>query len=58
MIFPVQGKRIFIYREKDVVEKGFLWFKNSLDLARLRVHQGNSMQNKTFVGFLAHLMLP
>ena len=48
---------LLIYREKDVVEKGFLKFKNSLDLSRLRVHQENSMQNKTFVGFLALILL-
>jgi len=48
---------LLIYREKDVVEKGFLRLKNSLDLARLRVHQENSMQNKTFVGFLALILL-
>jgi transposase len=48
---------LLIYREKDVVEKGFLRFKNSLDLGRLRVHRENSMQNKTFVGFLALILL-
>jgi len=46
-----------IYHQKDVVEKGFLRFKKSLDLGRLRVHRENSMQNKTFVGFLALIML-
>ena len=49
---------LLIYREKDVVEKGFMRLKNSLDLGRLRVHQENSMQNKTFVGFLALILLP
>ncbi len=34
------------YREKDVVEKGFLRLKNSLDLGRLRVHSETGMQNK------------
>ena len=29
---------IKIYREKDIVEKGFQRLKNSLDLGRLRVH--------------------
>ena len=48
---------LLIYREKDVVEKGFLRFKNSLDLGRLRVHRENSTQNKTFVGFLALILL-
>ncbi len=32
------------YREKDVVEKGFLHLKKSLDLGRLRVHSQESMQ--------------
>ena len=44
---------IRIYREKDVVEKGFLRLKNSLDLGRLRVHRGDIMQNKIFVGFIS-----
>jgi transposase len=48
---------LLIYHQKDVVEKGFLRFKKSLDLGRLRVHRENSMQNKTFVGFLALIML-
>ena len=48
---------LLIYREKDVVEKGFLRLKNSLDLGRLRVHRENSMQNKTFIGFLSLILL-
>ena len=48
---------LLVYRQKDVVEKGFLRLKKSLDLGRLRVHRENSMQNKTFVGFLALIML-
>jgi transposase len=44
---------IQIYRDKDVVEKGFQRMKNCLDLARLRVHSDNAMQNKIFVGFIA-----
>jgi len=42
-----------IYRGKDVVEKGFLRMKSCLDLARLRVHSDEVMQNKIFVGFIA-----
>jgi transposase len=55
----ISGAReaLLIYREKDVVEKGFMRFKNSLDLGRLRVHRENSMQNKTFVSFLALILL-
>lgn len=48
---------ISIYREKDVVEKGFHRLKNSLDLGRLRVHSVESMQNKVFVGFIALILL-
>ena len=48
---------LLIYRGKDVVEKGFLRFKHSLDLGRLRIHRENSMQNKTFVCFLALILL-
>jgi transposase len=48
---------ISIYRDKDVVEKGFLHLKNSLDLGRLRVHRTDSMQNKVFVGFRALILL-
>jgi len=45
------------YREKDVVEKGFLRLKNSLDLGRLRVHSETGMQNKVFVGFISLILL-
>jgi hypothetical protein len=44
---------LHIYRAKDVVEKGFLRMKACLDLARLRVHSDEAMQNKVFVGFIA-----
>jgi transposase len=46
-----------LYREKDVVEKGFLSLKNSLDLGRLRVHKEDSMQNKVFISFIAPILL-
>lgn len=48
---------IKIYREKDIVEKGFNRLKNSLDLGRLRVHSEASMQNKVFVGFISLILL-
>jgi transposase len=48
---------IKIYREKDIVEKGFQRLKNSLDLGRLRVHSEASMQNKVFVGFISLILL-
>jgi transposase len=42
-----------IYRMKDVVEKSFWKYKNSLGLDRLRVHSDDRMQNKVFVAFIA-----
>ena len=49
-------KAIALYRAKDVVEKGFARLKNCLDLARLRVHSDNAMQNKIFIGFIALIL--
>nr|WP_080752165.1 IS1634 family transposase [Bradyrhizobium japonicum] len=46
-----------IYRQKDVVEKGFLRLKSHLDLGRLRVHRDDSMQNKVFIGFIALILM-
>jgi transposase len=48
---------ISIYREKDVVEKGFLRLKNSLDLGRLHVHREDTMQNKVFIGIISLILL-
>ena len=48
---------IRIYRDKDVVEKGFLRMKNCLDLGRLRVHSDTNMQNKLFIGFVALIIM-
>jgi len=48
---------IKIYREKDIVEKGFLRLKNNLDLGRIRVHGETSMQNKVFIGFISLILL-
>ena len=45
-----------VYRDKDVVEKGFSRFKNCLDIARLRVHSDTAMQNKIFIGFIALIL--
>jgi transposase len=46
-----------IYRSKDVVEKGFLRLKHSLDLARLRVHSDTVMLSKVFICFIALVLL-
>ena len=51
------GEAIKIYRDKDVVEKGFLRLKNSLDLGRLRVHSERNMNSKLFVGFISLILL-
>jgi len=48
---------IRIYRAKDVVEKGFMRLKGSLDLARLRVHSDLAVQSKVFVCFVALVLL-
>ena len=50
-------KAMGIYRDKDVVEKGFLRMKNNIDLGRLRVHSDNAMQGKLFVGFIASVIM-
>lgn len=48
---------IKVYREKDIVEKGFQRLKNTLDLKRLRVHSEKAMQNKVFIGFISLILL-
>lgn len=48
---------LLIYRQKDVVEKGFCKLKNSLDLGRLRVHSDNAMNSKIFICFLALILM-
>jgi hypothetical protein len=50
------AEAIRIYRDKDVVEKGFLRLKHSLGLDRLRVHSQEAMESKVFVGFLALIL--
>jgi transposase len=52
-------RKLCAYIEQwDVIEKGFLCLKRSLDLGRLRVHSQESIQNKVFIGFIALIMLP
>ena len=46
-----------LYRIKDVVEKGFCKFKNSLGLGRLHVQSNDRMQNKIFLGFIALILM-
>ena len=47
---------IRVYRDKDVIEKGFLRLKHSLGLDRLRVHSQEAMESKAFIGFLALIL--
>jgi hypothetical protein len=42
-----------IYRAKDVVEKAFERYKDSLGMGRLRVHGDRRMMGKTLVAFVA-----
>lgn len=46
-----------VYRAKDVVEKGFWRFKHYLDMKRLRVHSDSTMHSKTFIVFLALILM-
>jgi len=45
-----------VYREKDVVEKGFDNLKNALDMNRLRVHDSLSMDGRLFIQFVAQVL--
>jgi transposase len=45
-----------VYRDKDVVEKGFMRLKHNLGLGRLRVHSQQAMESKVFVGFIALIL--
>ncbi|MCK5134050.1 MAG: transposase [Candidatus Sabulitectum sp.] len=50
------AEAIRIYRDKDVVEKGFLRLKHSLGLGRLRVHSQQAVESKVFVGFIVLIL--
>lgn len=50
------SEAIKVYRDKDVVEKGFMRFKNSLGIKRLRVHSQQAMNSKVFVTFIALIL--
>jgi transposase len=51
------SEAIEIYRSKDIVEKGFLRFKNNLGLNRLRVHSDRNMNSKLFIAFIALILM-
>jgi len=46
-----------IYRTKDVIEKGFYRMKHDLDFRRLRIHSDPSMEGKSFLVFIALILL-
>jgi transposase len=46
-----------IYRKKDVAEKAFMKYKNSLGMGRLRVHDAERMRNKSLVSFIALVLI-
>lgn len=47
---------LFLYRQKDGIEKAFDNLKNELDCKRLRTHTTKTMQGKIFVAFLALIL--
>lgn len=47
---------IYHYREKDIDEKGFYSLKNYIDFKRLRTHNLNTTEGKTFVEFIALIL--
>jgi transposase len=47
---------LFIYRQKDVIEKCFDELKNDLDMKRLRVHSDVVMQGKMFIAFIGLIL--
>jgi len=45
-----------LYRERDVIGKGFYGFKCGLDFRRVRVHLNRTLEGKVFVGFLSLIL--
>jgi hypothetical protein len=46
-----------IYRKKDVVEKAFMKYKNSLGMGRLRVHDDERVKNKALIAFISLILV-
>jgi transposase len=44
---------LYVYRNKDVVEKCFDDLKNQLDMKRLRMHSSQTVEAKLFIQFIA-----
>jgi len=45
-----------LYRNKDVIEKGFAQLKNEVDFSRLRTHENSTANGKIFMGFIALIL--
>lgn len=48
---------LWIYRNKDLVEKCFNDLKNQLDMKRLRIHSSQSMDGRLFLQFIAVILM-
>jgi len=51
------GELLDRYRKKDIVENCFDDLKNSLDMKRLRMHSGPTMDSRLFIQFLALILI-
>ncbi len=51
---PVEA--LWVYRNKDTIEKSFDDLKNQLDMKRLRIHSAASMDGRLFVQFIALIL--
>ncbi|AIL32227.1 IS1634 family transposase [Basilea psittacipulmonis] len=47
---------LHVYRKKGLIEKAFDNLKNGLDFSRLRVHSGDRVEGKLFIGFIALIL--
>ncbi|MFN7094256.1 MAG: hypothetical protein ACK4M7_02730, partial [Burkholderiales bacterium] len=47
------SETLYVYRNKDVVEKCFDDLKNQLDMKRLRMHSSHSTEARLFIQFIA-----
>ncbi|MDI3543124.1 MAG: hypothetical protein PWP57_727 [Candidatus Atribacteria bacterium] len=52
---PVEA--LWVYRDKDYVEKSFDDLKNQLDMKRLRIHTSSTMDVRLFIQFIALIYL-
>jgi transposase len=55
--FRLDSKEVLsIYRRKDLVEKCFDNLKNSIDMKRIRTHNNDTCEGKSFVAFIALIL--